>query len=752
MDIPERIVRPEKTDNFFLINKIDHLSVEKTVSLYLSMSQKEDEAKFEQDFRKKSNEELIYVTSIKKQNRKGKIDHRLLVITESSLRICHARSPYSGKKYFWLDIEKIEEVGLQAVFTFRGPEGGVATVISKKRSKIKKIISKASAHISAIAFESEKPGGRFEAKSRGIFGALKRFRAIFFWRARTGDKSVQFPQDLDTKYRMFLIGDGAELDVDEFAVPDFLFEDFLNSLLLVPTLRKISLTNPSGNHWVPLATFITSHESLREVFTKEAFTDSFREFCSILQSRNKKPIGTLSFGQPSIEAEQLQLIGNVYKSASINSIRFAFTSFQVSFQKVASLVIKPASKLRSIVLDHVQDLRAGEVIPFVQHLDDVSLTYCDLSVSDFLQRARQSRDFRVSCLNLSGNRVTAEIVNVDIPRSVTRLFVDSPNGTTRDVLNLVMKATKSGTKLTVLGFQSILTGTSDEFETAMCAMCKRLGPERSSIETLMWSGNFITPSVLCYFERMDQLRKLSVDGCFERDKMKNIEIFGQFISNNRTITHLSVRGTFQRSLTPDMFEKLMDYLALNRSIQNLTVYHNRLDAQTLKKLSWMLMENRVIRNMFFGDCDIKDPKLLINFYQSLSERGAPVAIPIPGVELEKMYDEGTIDDTQYLRLRTLSAHVENGSNIPIPVETVVIPEKLPEPSYREVALQWEEKQGRSEWYPFDFQEWCIHNSGKEVTAPPPPNDSKFENIMNTEFSVERLMGEVKAQPKCEVLQ
>ena len=693
-------------------------------------------SKVAKEFKKDSNEEVLVVRKIRKVNKKGQEDKRLVILTESRMWISHRDKPRTGKQFLYFDIQKIEIEDGRVVVTCAGPPptNTVMWGCKSPENSVAEIVKV----LNDVLLQEERPQCSAEFGRRSRLAGLNRLRAKWFSRKR---ESAYFPEDVSVKYRTFLWSRSPDLDLCDFQIPEYMYSDFIESLLFVPHLKRISLPEGRETHWPLMGRLLFKHETLESVTTREPFDGTFAEFCDAVERKPANMLKDITFGQRVIKKEHIEAIARLYRAQPIGGI--AFLSCRMSrdfFGVLYEKLIKPAKNLTSIALNNLRGVPLSDVIHAVQHMSRASLERCDLDLSVFFREMNRDT-FEPKSLNLSGNIVTRSIgIGTVLPRRLRVLWLNKLEGDIRHKLEILGAVVLNG-YLEELRIQD-LGGKPDALDKAMENLSKQLNYESNqTLDSLYFDNNYITPQVLCFFERLSNLHLLSVSGCVAAEK--DAQILGEYLANNRTITEFHIDGTIHQRMDPPALKTLLRYMEKNRSIRTFRFAHNTLDSETFDALADMLLRNRIIESISFEDCGLTDPNVLKRFLDKLTSRGAPITIPLPKVEIERMNAAGVLDKDQEEVLVQLTERLKNGyMAVPIPRETVEMPSELPIRSYHPAPAPTSARGTvESEVYPYDFHEWDI-----QATCPPAPDNTDFFAHVATQYCLSQLYESIKKEP------
>jgi hypothetical protein len=140
----------------------------------------------------------------------------------------------------------------------------------------------------------------------------------------------------------------------------------------------------------------------------------------------------------------------------------------------------------------------------------------------------------------------------------------------------------------------------------------------------------------------------------------------------------------QRSLPAWQLPKVLEpFKVFNRTVKHLDLSHNSFDQTALDELALVLIQNCVLSRLEFQNFGFPEPAVFESFVKKLLQRGAPLEILLPRVDMEDMLRTRAIDIQGLLGIIILLNKVAQGdSTVPLVPNSQTCAAVPPDPSYR----------------------------------------------------------------------
>jgi hypothetical protein len=344
-------------------------------------------------------------------------------------------------------------------------------------------------------------------------------------------------------------------------------------------------------------------------------------------------------------------------------------------------------------------------------------------------------------LDLSGNTAQKKHATFSLAASLEALVLDDVRFGSPQGFFAIMKVALMSPSLKKLSLKT--AGLSPEdLERGFRHIIRNATPEFDpAITDFGWDNNGVGPWFFLFLEKLKHLQVLSLNGSISGND-NGAELLSEYIANSTTLEELHVCGTCQRNLTGDNLLPIFDALSkYNRSITSVNVSHNHFSEDTFVALSKMLTDNRIITTFEFQDSQLRDFNVFETFVEELGERGAPLDLKIPCVDLEEMLLSQVMTKERFHEYVKMVWQIKKGnSEIALPPATVNRPSEVPVPRYR--ALDGGSGQERRETSVCPpVNEWDA-----AVPTIPSPDDEVILGEFRRTHTIEKLLALIKSQP------
>ncbi|KAK8839970.1 hypothetical protein M9Y10_031687 [Tritrichomonas musculus] len=387
---------------------------------------------------------------------------------------------------------------------------------------------------------------------------------------------------------------------------------FLKYIYLEPSIKTFVIPfNVDFNILKILNNFLKENKTITSLIFKEKLPLNFSNFKStFLSSSSTQMIQSFKFINSKFSIQNVKDISKIVKKRNVKSLQIINSLGPLSMPPfVYNIYNNPGfQKIEKLTIDHTNSIDIRKMMPYLQNVISLTLTDCRFQIADLF--AMLIEDYQMEYLNISLNindkRIFDEII---FPKFLSVLVVC---GIEWDELSLKMffesiMVHKPEANNHSLHEDEIILDLShssmkdDDWELFFQQL---ESIPRGNVIKFKWNDNPIDKRLISFFDSFVNLKSLSLDGCIIKNNDDLLNLL-QFICRSKTLEYLSFAGTEMRNMKRQILS-VIDTLYINRSIKKINVSNHNCGNSILIKLGQVLLENRVVEEVYIDDNNITD--------------------------------------------------------------------------------------------------------------------------------------------------
>jgi hypothetical protein len=623
---------------------------------------------------------VLCATNICKVGNSFKPENRFALFTEKGVDFFEpkgfGKSIALSRSFIWFDITEIKSIGpnsLELVFKTQSVQFQVEQLPITAGEILR--------HLRLILTPAEFPpihvrGFAIPPPSSDPLCGYHRMRA------RILSAGQPVPNDLDIAYRLFLSSGESRLDLGEIPCGPHAAR-VLESLVVVPKVTKVCIPEGGDSLWESAGNLLGQNPRIVKFASGQVPDNGFSSFTKAVREKCSPALSLLSFNGTPLRLREIQGIASIYVEKPIAGLSISNGMDAIQMQAFFAQFAHPMN-LRSLTFDNINNVDLETFFACLESFDKLGLTRCRLELSVFLRNAVRSKCFAVRNLDLSGNMANGSFGSTSrLPPSIRKITLNDMRFT-EDVFEETIRFCLTAPSVTSLSLGNVGLARA-EIEKILSGLLARpdMNGVRFAVTKFRWDDNPITPAFLRMVERCPDLRFLSLNGCLSGED-QSIQLVGEFLNVNTSVTRLSICGTTKGRLPPEELLKILEpFRRYNRTVTSLDLSNNSLDESTFEQLAVILIQNCVLTKVALRNFDLRDETVFEKFLRSLLRRGAPLTIPFPRFDLQEMIQSDSPDSAILSGILGRLEKVAQGDHmVTIPENSRVQAAAPPTPSYR----------------------------------------------------------------------
>ena len=439
---------------------------------------------------------------------------RVIVITESVLFVYHKKSKKLVCEHTYLFLEEMSCKNTRIKLVF---DDDVVTIDSQNAPKIMKKLRLVLSHF-LTEFELEK-FGLTKPENQSSFAILMRMHAILDLKKTKPDHSTMntFTKAILYRYPRLALSEGNE---DAVRV-------FLRILPLCTFLVEVHFPEFEFNEQE--FAWLAQCQHLKYVSVTGKVDWNVLEFLKMIH------VSACAFSKSDMSIDELKAVKEVpgvgngfHKAFSLTTFQY-FTTDYLATRNIAVLN-----------MDATPNLNVRAVLQSLENIVLLSMSCCNLEVSNTMHDLEMFELKKLRYVNISGNRCNLRVNEVSkLPPLLFGLNVTSVqwgDGCLVNFFEMVFKHFPNGLRLYV--------GDAEATYQEWANLGAYLGTvERTTLASLSWNGNPMTPQFIHLLERSPFIEYLSVNRCFKYLESKMILRFAKTLRNFSNLKYFCARGS-----------------------------------------------------------------------------------------------------------------------------------------------------------------------------------------------------------------
>ena len=452
-----------------------------------------------------------------------------------------------------------------------------------------------------------------------------------------------------------------KIDFSLFKNPTTIVSYVLDSLQMLPFVEEIEiplLHIPDVYGF--LISYLGKMTNIKYLkITGKCNSDSFSKFLNKIETSNYLHLISLYFVDSFFKEQDYRAISEFLDNKKLTSIGFQNSSSQSSSNYFLSSNFFHQSMFQSITLlnlDNTPNIDLSKILPYVQNLLSLSVANCNLQLSNIFFLLQKIQLTKLRELNASNNICFSLPEEVDFPRYITRFIADDVQWGTNTLaicLYLCLERSIPNISLSFNNAKMNLNEWSNVFKVFWQS-------KFAGVYEFSWNNNPISPMILGFLSRQNQLYALSIDGTM-RDSAP--EIFQYFITfcAETTIRKLSLKGE-RGNRIGRMFGSIAKGIISAKYLEELDVSNNKIGDGGLDLIKQALSKSRTIKIINFDGAKPLSANTFYQAYQSNSD----IKMNYPEDDIQLLLDKKQISVEQVDFIKEKCSEVVKN---PIPTQT-----------------------------------------------------------------------------------
>lgn len=601
-------------------------------------------------------DDLIFIWTIKKINKRGKSKKRILVITSNCIYIVEKRPLRRGlkisRRYGFESIKSIEKDDKDQIIIVNDEHNLIF-----KEEPPNSIVVPILEQIVTIFTQEEQPklpilqklSLEVKPKPNPSFWRLK-FKAFLSKKSHL--------VDVDIRQLMNILITIDTLDFSIFSQYKDLYDEILDSLLVYPNIQKIifRLCYPS---WSAISKFFSVNKSVSSLETYQPIDSNFIQFARSYLSNNESKLNTLNFNDNEFGPEFIEGLKLILQPSKIISLSIRNQLSKEGYQAIAPLILN-FEGFQSVKYFDVSGCKYVEpefVIIQLTNLTTLKINDCSIDISVLLEDLSKNKHIPLTDIQCCDSFCSEKLdTSYFLSDRIKNFVVDNiawQGSSLSKFLHILSNSEKAQINLSIRDAQMrdpewhIL----DEFLQNFMS---------NTIVSLDYSGNKIQSGFCTFINNSPNLTKLTLNGCFSFSE-NNIEIFSRYLSSNQNLEELYVIGTDTHYLSSSI-TFLFKALKTTNFLHVLDISHNMIGNHIFNLILDLITSNLNLMDIYFDFNGISDPQSLRQFIFKMTSLDRKVNIHFPISDISSMVKNKFIQESEVEKIKENLFIVDDNNN------------------------------------------------------------------------------------------
>lgn len=434
---------------------------------------------------------------------------------------------------------------------------------------------------------------------------------------------------------------------------------YLNSLIF-PKVQE------TKNLYKIIAKFIQKPSKVNMISLYNRPDDNFdqlsKKSSTPSNTNNKSNITALKFIDVEMEEEDLERIQNFAASTNIESLSFCnslptgiLNSFSTNF--LESEII---SNLSYLCLDGTKELNINEIIGKLSKLSILSLSDCNLEISNVFNQLAKSKIQNLRYLNLSHNKCSFNSKKLRLPPYLERIDLNSIEWTNSSLPKFLTQLFKQELKDGIKLYINKIKIDDNEWESVFDTFESLTN---YPLVEFSWNHNKLSSKFFDFLSNNSQLSYLFLNGCFSHTNEEEIIQFSRILPNLVNCTHLVIKGASDPFALREKVTILFEHIKKMNSITYIDFSNNIISSEGVEGFSKLINECSRLSHISFDGSKFDDNSCFENLIKEGEKRKRPLFINWPKNDIKDLENSLQINESSIQaykeKLNLLSTGISN---------------------------------------------------------------------------------------------
>lgn len=475
------------------------------------------------------------------------------------------------------------------------------------------------------------------------------------------------------------------IDFSLFERPDEAIPLFFDIMPLCTEVTSIKVHHiKEFDVWQALARGVNGQGYIEHIYVDAPCTRNFGSFLRYLNKSSDLPISGLTFCNTKLTDNNLRVLSKCLIDKKIRSLGFVdalqYDSMPFFYNNIMNNTI--GYNLRFLCLDRTNHVNLEFVTEKVPSLEMLSAAYCSLDINDIFSMLSTREMPSLVSINLSGNICTKKIAeSYSLPRNLSCVVLEDVKWSDQRFVEFFRYSSFAFVHSLRLAV-SRAVASGDEWNRVFSELNIL---KISHLNALIWDSNPINDLFFNFLSRNTTIDYLSMNNCLPNNNVVILSKFTKYISQNKTLKSLIIRGGSDNFLGNNFIE-VCDALVRSESIEHLDISNNSICDNGLVNLRAFESESSKVKLLCFDGSDPRDPKYLFDLLYNFAGNKKEMVVSFPLNDLTMLLDMNIIDKGQFDWICDRYQHPqptinEIPSTFELPFEIYVEPERIIFPLY-----------------------------------------------------------------------
>lgn len=477
------------------------------------------------------------------------------------------------------------------------------------------------------------------------FSGLERFKFALF------KNGISAPNSLVSGIELAIRQQKNTLDLYKLRCSDKYLSELLNVIELMPCFTHIIFpASANDSNWDIIHTFLLRTKNIESIAFTEKLNEKALACISSLHDCHNGKLQELVFMKSGITKDNVEYVKKFICAKKIPKIVFDDAIDQSYYADFFSEIgrVDAISNIESITFKNMNNLPADTAMTTFANSINFEFINCNTEIDKIVSFFQKTNIKSISvdgCTANNGKLIYAATFSPNIS-ALTFSHCKWESYSFISMWCKILEIKPAGYPIKMdLSYAQSAPQVWQQFFQSYC------GSPTKSIESINWSGNPVQDQFMRFLTESQNLHYLTLDGCFNAQNSDVMINFAGYMYAKTCITSLSVCGNETARADNNNFAVFLKKLANYQGLRQLNVSGQIIGDNGLEALLTLLMKNKKIDKLQYDGRVDTSYESLINFYNSIQQRGAKIDLEWPFLEIAKLRTKESVSVTSINKLR-----------------------------------------------------------------------------------------------------